>query len=277
MARLRRGHDRALKEKVIDSVLTDETSFFAALRPATCLRDRILRDIIARRRPNEPIRIWSAASSQGKFLVDIPPGFAKSQSSMKQPTRDPHRPIPATDLQVDEPKAFSLGSFSFNFSVGVAARVQGLMGAPAFALRRKRLDSKLDRFWADVAARSEALWIAAAEGRIDEGGRELRPALFDSAGRDRFAHWEQRKKLFSARVDEQGDRARLFNLAWTAWIEEQDFSQLEDEITQYNKYFPIEANLPTDPQSGQLVWLGRSWRGLVAPGAQAILERHPLK
>jgi hypothetical protein len=180
-------------------------------------------------------------------------------------------------LQVDEPKAFSLGSFSFNFSVGVAARVQGLMGAPAFALRRKRLDSKLERFWADVAARSESLWIAAAEGRIDEAGRELRPALLDSSGRDGFAHWEQRKKLFAARVDEQGDRARLFNFAWTIWIEEQDFSHLEDEITQYNRYFPIEANLPTDPESGQLVWLGRSWRGLEVPDVQAILERHPLK
>lgn len=196
---------------------------------------------------------------------------------MKQPARDPHRSIPAVDLQVDTPKAFSLSSFSFNFTVGVAARVQGLMGAPAFALRRKRLDSKLDRFWADVADRSEALWIAAAEGRIDEHGRELRPALLDSGGRDRFAHWEQRKKLFAARVDEEVDQGRLFNLAWTVWIEGQDFSQLEAEIAQYNKYFPIEANLPTDPESGQLVWLGRAWRGLVAPDARAILERYPLK
>jgi hypothetical protein len=196
---------------------------------------------------------------------------------MKQPIRDPNRTVPPADLTVDAPSAFSLGSFSFNFSVGVAARVQGLMGAPAFALRRKRLDARLDRFWAEVSDRCDALWIAAAEGRIDEIGRELRPALLDSAGHDRFAHWEQRKKLFSSRIDEEEDQVRLFNLAWQAWIDAQDFSVLEDEIGKYNKYFPIEANLPTDPETGQLVWLGRPWIALLTPDATVVLERHPLR
>jgi len=196
---------------------------------------------------------------------------------MQQPTRDPNRTIPPADLTVDAPNAFSLVGFSFNFSVDVSARVQGLMGAPAFAIRRKRLDAKLDRFWAEVSARSEALWIAAAEGRIDEAGRELRPALLDSAGRDQFAHLEQRKKLFSSRVDEKEEQIRLFNLAWQAWIDAQDLTALQDEIEQYNKYFPIEANLPTDPETGQLVWLGRPWRQLTAPDAAIVLERHPLR
>jgi hypothetical protein len=151
------------------------------------------------------------------------------------------------------------------------------MGAPAFALRRKRLDRGLGRFWSEVAARSEALWIAAAEGRIDEEGRELRPALLNSDGRDRFAHRQQRKKLFVERVDEDEGQIRLFNQAWRVWIDQQDFSALEAEVATYNKYFPIEANLPTDPEGGGFVWKGSTWRGLEAPSPEAILERYPLR
>jgi len=150
------------------------------------------------------------------------------------------------------------------------------MGAPAFALRRKRLDRLLSRFWADVNERKDALWIAAREGRIDEQGRELRPALLDSEGRDRFAHLDHRKKLYSERVDEDANQSRLFNLAWTAWVDQLDFSALEDEVTQYNKYFPIEANLPTDPENGHFVWKGRAWKPVEAPTADAVLTRFPL-
>ena len=94
---------------------------------------------------------------------------------MKPPVRDNRRPIPPADLKVDAPAAFSLNSFSFNFTVDAAAQVAGRMGAPAFALRRQRVDRKLDDFWADVEVRRDALWIAAREGRIDEQGKEVKP------------------------------------------------------------------------------------------------------
>jgi hypothetical protein len=83
--------------------------------------------------------------------------------------------------------------------------------------------------------------------------------------------------LFSAQVDEKENQIRLFNLAWQAWLEAQNFTALQEEIGNYNRYFPIEANLPTDPETGELVWLGRPWRGLTAPDVEAVLERHPLR
>jgi len=151
------------------------------------------------------------------------------------------------------------------------------MGAPAFALRRQRLDRKLDAFWTEVSERRAALWIAAREGRVDEEGAELRPALLNADGRDRFAHLEQRKKLFRERVDEDRSQELLFDRAWQNYVESLDFASLESEVAAYNKYFPIEANLAIDPESGCFVWMGRDWKPLVAPQAEAVFGRFPLR
>jgi hypothetical protein len=196
---------------------------------------------------------------------------------MKPPVRDPNHVVPASDLQVDEPQALSLNTFSFNFTVDTAARIRGRMGAPAFALRRKRLDRKLAEFWRKVEDRHDALWIAAREGRIDDEGRELRPALLNSEGRDPFAHREHRKKLFAQRVDEDASQRRLFNLSWKSWVSRLDLTSIQNEIASYNKYFPIEANLATDPETGAFLWKGGPWRGAELLDQQLVFERFPLR
>ena len=61
----------------------------------------------------------------------------------------------------------------------------------------------------------------------------------------------------------------LFDRAWQHYVESLDFASLESEVVAYNKYFPIEANLAIDPESGCFVWMGRDWKPLVAPQAQA--------
>ena len=192
---------------------------------------------------------------------------------MKPPLPDPSQPVAGTDLEVDEPAAFSLRSFSFNFTVDAAAQVAGRMGAPAFALRRQRIDRRLEAFWAEVEGRRNALWIAAREGRVDDEGAELRPALLNADGRDRFAHLDQRKKLFRDRADEDQSQRQLFELAWQRYLKQLEFDSLAAEIDEYNKYFPIEANLATDPESGRFVWMGRDWQPLVAPDIDAVMKR----
>ena len=196
---------------------------------------------------------------------------------MKPPVRDPNRVVPPSDLQVDKPQALSLNTFSFNFTVDTASRIRGRMGAPAFALRRKRLDRKLEEFWSKVEERHDALWIAAREGRIDEEGRELRPALLSSDGRDPFAHREHRKKLFAQRVDEDVSQRRLFNLAWKSWVNQLVFHSIQEEIASYNKYFPIEANLATDPETGAFLWKGNPWRGAEVLDEEVVFDRFPLR
>ena len=195
---------------------------------------------------------------------------------MKPPVRDNSRPISPADLEVDAPAAFSLSSFSFNFTVDAAAQVAGRMGAPAFALRRQRVDRKLDAFWTEIEARRDALWIAAREGRIDDLGREVRTSLLDASGRDQFAHLEERKRIFRLRGDEDESQRQLFGRAWQRYVDDLDFAPLADEVAEYNKYFPIEANLSTDPESGRFVWMGRDWVPLKAPDAFAVLDRFPL-
>ena len=193
------------------------------------------------------------------------------------PSEDPVEPGSDDVPSVDRPQALSLQSFSFNFSLDTSARVRGLMGAPAFALRRKRLDRSVERFWDRIEQARESLWVAAAEGRIDDEGRELRPSLMNSDGRDRFAHLEQRKHLHRLKVDEGEDQVRLFNQAWTQYCDRIDFSAIASEVETYNRYFPIEANLPTDPETGRFVWKGRDWQALEAPDRRAVLDRFPLR
>ena len=67
--------------------------------------------------------------------------------------------------------------------------------------------------------------------------------------------------------DEQAARAAMLDSA-----KAMDLGLLNDLIERHNRYYPIEANLPTDPKTGKFLLVGkvwepetpRSWRDFVA-------------
>jgi hypothetical protein len=45
----------------------------------------------------------------------------------------------------------------------------------------------------------------------------------------------------------------------------------------FNEVFPVEANLPIDPQTGAYMWMGKKWQPLEPPTREQLLERFPLR
>ena len=75
-------------------------------------------------------------------------------------------------VRVDPPRVLSHETFQFNFKVSIGARIMARAGAPSWSRRKKRLDDRLVRFWREQEEHAAALWVAAAEGRIGDDGRE---------------------------------------------------------------------------------------------------------
>ena len=175
-----------------------------------------------------------------------------------------------------KPRVLSLKRYQFNFNVSLGAQVAARGGAPAFATRRLRWDRAIGRFWAELAARREALWIAAGEGRIDEEGREVRMALLDADGRDEHALRLHKQEIFRQRADFDAAQRANFDRGWKRVVARLDFSKLEAQAAAYLKYFPMEANLPTDPETGRYIWLGKRWQSVLAPTRESVLARYPL-
>lgn len=180
------------------------------------------------------------------------------------------------DSLVRKPRALSLDKYQFNFKISVGARIAARAGAPAFASRRSRWDRAIRRFWRDLEERHAALWIAAREGRIDDEGREVRLALLDAEGRDAHAERLRNKELFVQRADYDLAQRALYDRAWSRVIDRLELEPLEAQAELYLRYFPIEANLPTDPDTGWYVWLGKPWEPVRAPTREDVLERWPL-
>jgi hypothetical protein len=177
----------------------------------------------------------------------------------------------------DAPRALSLNLFQFNFKVGVDAHVMGRYGAPAFAERRMRLDRQTEAFWTRLERRHQELWIAACEGRIAEDGRERRQALLTSDGRDPLGAREHRFDLY--RVDREVEDAAVapFNQAWARHLNHCGLDELQTEYDAFVRYFPIEARLATDPETGRFLWRGRAWQPPKAPTRAEVLARFPLR
>ncbi len=190
---------------------------------------------------------------------------------------DDRRDEDAPPVPVDPPRVLSHETFQFNFRVSTAARVKAMHGAPSWSRRKKRLDDRLERFWREQDDHAAKLWIAAGEGRIGVDGREIRQALLDGEGRDPIAARERRKELFKARVDRDEAQIAEFNRAWEAYLGRLTLGDLARRIEDFNKYFPIEANLPTDPDTETYVWMGRAWQPAEAPDAAAVLARIPYR
>ncbi len=68
---LQQGRDKVLRERVIDAMTTNETSWFRDKYPFEMLKNGILPEF-AKAKPNpNPLRIWSAASSTGQEAYSI--------------------------------------------------------------------------------------------------------------------------------------------------------------------------------------------------------------
>jgi len=68
---MKRGTDRALQERVVEAMTTNETSWFRDIHPFNALRDTIFPEIIERNKSNRTLSVWSAASSTGQELYSI--------------------------------------------------------------------------------------------------------------------------------------------------------------------------------------------------------------
>ena len=66
ITRIKGGGSQVLQQKIITAMTTNETSFFRDQHPFDILRDKILPDIIAKRRTQRALNIWCAASSTGQ-------------------------------------------------------------------------------------------------------------------------------------------------------------------------------------------------------------------
>ena len=71
VALLRQPGTAALKDKVVDAMTTNETSFFRDLHPFETLRKSIIPALIERRKEARALRIWSAACSTGQEPYSI--------------------------------------------------------------------------------------------------------------------------------------------------------------------------------------------------------------
>lgn len=68
---LRKSNARELKNKVIDSLTTHETSFFRDLEPFNALKSTILPELIDRRKTTRSLTIWCGAASSGQEPFSI--------------------------------------------------------------------------------------------------------------------------------------------------------------------------------------------------------------
>jgi len=68
---LRRTGNRDLRDRLVEAMTTNETSWFRDMHPFNALRDVIFPELIERNRPSRNLAIWSAACSTGQELYSI--------------------------------------------------------------------------------------------------------------------------------------------------------------------------------------------------------------
>jgi chemotaxis protein methyltransferase CheR len=66
VGRLRAGPDNGLTTRVVEAMVTTETSFFRDLHPFNTLRTTVLPDLFRRRRDERRLSVWFAACSTGQ-------------------------------------------------------------------------------------------------------------------------------------------------------------------------------------------------------------------
>jgi|GEM_PF-1727003 len=178
----------------------------------------------------------------------------------------------------DAPRAMSFTDYQFNFKVDLGARIAAQYGgAPAFSIRRAKLQRDTDSFWGALEHKYEELWTAAREGRIDEEGREVRQNLLDASGSDRLGKRDHLKRLFSRKLDPEEHAREEFNRAWLRQLDHCGIDALAREVEDFCKYFPVESGMPVDPVTDQFLWMGEPWVPPEPPSREGILHRFPLR
>ena len=76
--RLRRGSDPALARRVVEALMVHETSFFRDVHPFEILRERIVPELLARRKAERALYVWSAACASGQEAYSIAMSLASS-------------------------------------------------------------------------------------------------------------------------------------------------------------------------------------------------------
>jgi len=71
MKMLRSTHPAALHRVVAEAMTIKETSFFRDVAPFKLLEDRLIPELITRRRREQQLRLWSAASSTGQEAYSL--------------------------------------------------------------------------------------------------------------------------------------------------------------------------------------------------------------
>ncbi len=64
-----------------------------------------------------------------------------------------------------------------------------------------------------------------------------------------------------------------FERAFLQAAEQLDLRLLNDLIDRHNRYYPIEANLPSDPKTGAFLHLGKPWHPLPKASLDGFIER----
>jgi chemotaxis protein methyltransferase CheR len=64
--RLRRGSDPALARRVVEALMIHETSFFRDVHPFDILREQVVPELLARRKAERALYMWSAACASGQ-------------------------------------------------------------------------------------------------------------------------------------------------------------------------------------------------------------------
>lgn len=76
--RARLTRDRALEDRLVEAMTTNETLWFRDVHPFNALRRTVLPDVIARRAAARQLSVWSAACSSGQELYSISMLLAES-------------------------------------------------------------------------------------------------------------------------------------------------------------------------------------------------------
>ncbi|MCK6529328.1 hypothetical protein L6R50_17830 [Myxococcota bacterium] len=137
------------------------------------------------------------------------------------------------------------------------------------------------------------------QGAAPQGGGQspldFLPVNFTVSARDRvkamggapaFAvrarRWEDALRVFWSRVERAWERAGResaddaeFGRRWAAEVAGLDLRPLRDEAEAFNRYFPVEADLPMDPVSGDYTRHGERFARVVPPTPEDVLARFP--
>ena len=90
------------------------------------------------------------------------------------------------------------------------------------------------------------------------------------------AHERSLEDAWRGLAEEYGDRPAELERRWRRLAETWPFDDVNALVERHNRYYPAEARLPMDPQTGDFVLVnGRPYRREPL-GARWILERFPV-